>query len=631
MGVGGCKSGKLNPPPSEENIEKSADYVLTTKAQAREQTILLFLNRNYEGLENLIRQSSASRSRMSDGSWLLAAQAEAFDVDALRSNEYELEERFADWEKSQPQSQLRAACAARYWRLASNSGPTPEYRLAKARLRGTALASISGDTTGAALAVEKIMRLTSREEDRGMALAFYASASAQLPGYEPLVEGYAGWLGGFAPAEVGPWLGAECDKIGGVDGDELYARVAVSRSRSGGDWIAQRALDWPRIQRGFWSLQRRWPGATDALDQLAKAAFVCKDREVARRALESVKTTERSVWSNNYGYYLNVRRFAGLERASELKPVAEVKPSRDQRLVSAAYSPDGARLAIGGARGELSLWSLPDLKLVWSDTNPHWISSLAYSSDGRWLAMAGGNFYDRKKGGNVRVWDMKTMTVAVTLDNLPEVMNAAAFSPSGDILWVGGGRNQAQLAYWRVGDARITLLPIEDGPSGAIQDLVVGDGKVYLAASRQLWSLEHGEAGDVFKQLHEGNANYSSIALSPDHKRLALGTWMKIAAWDTPAQVEVYQTAGEFTEPVVMPARGTRIERIIFSPDGARLLVASNASEVRMWIDGGKGAPSTFYADGWTIDAMAVSPDSEQAVTIATSGVVRLWPLGRER
>jgi WD40 repeat protein len=512
--------------------------------------------------------------------------------------------------------------------MAANASQSHEELMADFSRRDEAFDSIKGVIHSAPLAAEKLRRLSKREIDRAEAASIYAAGAARFPGYEPLLEAYAYWMYyGVSKVDVGPWLGRECDKIGGAEGDELYARVAYSGSRASGNWIERRGLDWPRMQRGFWSLHRRWPGATDALDQLANAAVVCKDPVVLRQTLKRTKTPVRSVWSDNYGAYLHARRLAGLEKPSDLKPVAEVTPDRKQRLYRAAYSPDGMTLAIGGAKGELSLWSLPDLKLLWSDTNPHWISGLTYSPDGRWLAVAGGNFHDQTKGGNVRVWDMTTHTVAVTLDALPEWMNAAAFSPSGDTLWVGGGQNHGQLAVWRVGDAKIISLPSEDVPRAAIHDLVANDHEVYLAAWRQLWSLQKAEQGMALKKLREGKVSYASIALSPDGKRLAAGTWMNNDAWDTPAQIEVYDLARGFDRFNSLPVRGTKVEKIIFTRDGQRLLASSNASEVHMWTAGTRGAPVSFYADGWTIDAMAASPNSKQAATIDTSSVVRLWSL----
>ena len=466
---------------------KLPEYVLPTKEEVQSETIRLFLNRDYAVLENLAVNNSRERLRAADGSWVLEHEVNAFNVSALKFHQTEMEDRFAEWMKDQPQSQFRAACDARYWRMAANASQSHEELVANFSRRDKAFESIAGAVVGAPLAAEKLRRLPGRAIDRAKAEEIYAAGVANMPGYAPLLEAYAYWLYyGVSRTEMGPWLGRECDKTGGVEGDELYVRVAFSGSRASGNWIAQRGLDWPRMQRGFWSLHRRWPGATDALDQLANAAVVCKDPAVLREALQRSKTPVRSVWSDNYGAYLRARRLAGLEKPSDLKPVTEVTPDRKQRLYRAAYSPDGTTLAIGGAKGELSLWSLPDLKLLWSDTNPHWISALTYSPDGRWLAAGGGNFHDQTKGGNVRVWDMTTHTVAVTLDDLPEMMNAAAFSPSGNVLWVGGGRDHGQLAVWRVGDPRVTLFPREDVPRASIQDLVADDRGVYLAAWRDL-------------------------------------------------------------------------------------------------------------------------------------------------
>ncbi|MGI8435901.1 MAG: WD40 repeat domain-containing protein [Chthoniobacterales bacterium] len=82
-----------------------------------------------------------------------------------------------------------------------------------------------------------------------------------------------------------------------------------------------------------------------------------------------------------------------------------------------AFSPDGKLIASGGKTGEIKLWDTatareiatlraPDADLVW------W---LAFSSDGKSLAVAEGRASSMVKPHSVVVWDISQRRVVVTL------------------------------------------------------------------------------------------------------------------------------------------------------------------------------------------------------------------------
>jgi WD40 repeat protein len=78
----------------------------------------------------------------------------------------------------------------------------------------------------------------------------------------------------------------------------------------------------------------------------------------------------------------------------------ELKAALDKsEIISAAFHPDGKRVATGNREGSISIWDMPTQKLLWkSDTNPETpIEMLTFSADGNILAT---NF-----NGTVRLWD----------------------------------------------------------------------------------------------------------------------------------------------------------------------------------------------------------------------------------
>jgi WD40 repeat protein len=78
----------------------------------------------------------------------------------------------------------------------------------------------------------------------------------------------------------------------------------------------------------------------------------------------------------------------------------ELKAALDKsEIISAAFHPDGKRVATGNREGSISIWDMPTQKLLWkSDTNPETpIEMLTFSANGNILAT---NF-----NGTVRLWD----------------------------------------------------------------------------------------------------------------------------------------------------------------------------------------------------------------------------------
>ena len=78
------------------------------------------------------------------------------------------------------------------------------------------------------------------------------------------------------------------------------------------------------------------------------------------------------------------------------------KPQQDLQVESLAFSPDGSSLALGTKKGELYIYNLSTTKMSPPFSTPHTdrINTLAFSSDGNWLASGS---WDRA----VKVWAVK--------------------------------------------------------------------------------------------------------------------------------------------------------------------------------------------------------------------------------
>lgn len=594
-----------------------------------------FLAGDFPALEEQAAALRASRRRLDDGSWAITAFYSGFSPSLLNLTDAAAREKFAAWREASPNSATRVAAEGAYWRAASAATSNIELRRARRTARYAALKNSVPDADCPQLAAERHLLLTSREQDRASAESLLANGSRAWPGYIPLLEAHAGWLNGFAPDEIAPWLATEADRIGGPDGDELYALVALSRPRAG-DWITELAFDWPRIRRGLESVHRRWPEAEGPLDRLVVAALSHHDHETVRDTLRRIETPHRPAWSDNLGEYLRARRVAGLEPASDLRPAREL--DLDLRGYRVAVSPDSRTVVVGCARGEILAFSATDCGPLRRLECPRWVSSLAFSPDGRLLCATGGNVHDRAgEGGGAWVWDVASGELLASDNSLPKRLVASAFSPDGRTLWLAGGAGKTGLVLrWSPGDAAFTRVELPAG-FGAIKSVAAANDAAYFSASRKIWRIPSDQdAASAPVVIHAGEA-INTIALSPDGRDLVLGDWLANSAWEEPARLRRLDlfpvaTSPEPVEPVALDSagllQGTRIEAVSFARSGL-LAAASSGGDFAVWDAGSPGRPrrSGWVDDAWTIDDLALAPDGRFVATVDTSGHLRIWDL----
>jgi WD40 repeat protein len=161
-----------------------------------------------------------------------------------------------------------------------------------------------------------------------------------------------------------------------------------------------------------------------------------------------------------------------------------------------AFSPDGKLLAVGNATSvgganartfTVTIWDAETGQRVRAlEGHAMSIWSVAFSPDGRLLAVATGDYQNKVKGGEVKVWDVVTGREVCSLEGHPSCVWCVAFSPDGKLLASAGG------TY--TGNPKTTP----------------GEVKVWdVAAGREVLTLrEH--KGTVF-----------GVAFAPDGRRLA--------------------------------------------------------------------------------------------------------------
>jgi eukaryotic-like serine/threonine-protein kinase len=322
------------------------------------------------------------------------------------------------------------------------------------------------------------------------------------------------------------------------------------------------------------------------------------------------------------------------------------------RIVGVSFSHDDSLLATGD-EAELSLWSVPDFRLVkklplkavrplFSPTAP--LLALGVN-DNRWY----GN------SGETRLWSWQSDLEGVRMRSLPRAGTRLAFSADGELLATGAGANKVYVwntdtgeqvlqfpqltamdialardgswvcATTRIHKASPPLWSVRDGAdlgalvgdSGSVISLAASPMANVLAtgAANQhiiLWDMEQRKPMETLIG-HENEV--TALAFSPDGRRLASGGKdQTVRLWDLGAERQPTETTG------VLALLGRR--SLEFSPDG-RLLAACSGEDVLHLYDSATLRPVRVL--GYRRWPLRFSPDGKKLVTLMLRGLMEVW------
>jgi WD40 repeat protein/tRNA A-37 threonylcarbamoyl transferase component Bud32 len=268
-----------------------------------------------------------------------------------------------------------------------------------------------------------------------------------------------------------------------------------------------------------------------------------------------------------------------------------------------ALSPDGQKLAVGGADGRVSLWELSTGSMRLLELAPvegqRADMLVAFSPQGRYLAAAG----DR---GQVRLWNGQGELVANLQGHISQV-TALAFSPEGRYLATAD--RQGEIRLWELGSTQARVLPSH---GRAISSLGFSPDGRYLASSAQadptvwLWEVETGKA----RALADGQPPVLALAFSPDGRLLVTGS--------VDHMLHVWDMQGTLLRRI--DAGSSPVHQVIFSPDGRRLFTANvQDNTVRTWEADTGQAGAVFSGQKGEVFNIALSADGRR-MALAGSG-----------
>ena len=145
--------------------------------------------------------------------------------------------------------------------------------------------------------------------------ALFERAIAFEPAYYHYYRAYASNLlpkWNKEPSEVEAFADESYRRIGGRQDAFVYFEIATILYCTCSSPLVKPTLSWPTIQEGFAEVEDRYGATTLKLNRFAVLAYLYRDRDIAKRALERVKDQwDPTVWRSKDSFNA-ARNFAGL-------------------------------------------------------------------------------------------------------------------------------------------------------------------------------------------------------------------------------------------------------------------------------------------------------------------------------
>ncbi|KAF7798736.1 hypothetical protein EIP86_009961 [Pleurotus ostreatoroseus] len=292
----------------------------------------------------------------------------------------------------------------------------------------------------------------------------------------------------------------------------------------------------------------------------------------------------------------------------------------EEMIHTIAFNPvQTSQVVCGSLSGAIIMWDIADdgIRVLWSHNNvPAWtygsrVLSVAWSPDGALIASGGEN-------GIARLWDARTgKPVGSPLEGHSDVITCVTFSPNGKYL--ASSSYDKSVRLWNIDTFAPLGSPlVQSMRPQAVESVAFSPDGSSLASCADtvvfLWDLSKLEIPQPM--MFHGHTEYTySVTYSPDGMHVVSGSDDgTIRMWDAETRIAT-KTLEKHLGAVLS---------IDFSRDGRYIVSGSQDKTVRIWdsITGTQSALST--ENRGHITCVAISPDGRVVATSSWDNVIQL-------
>lgn len=230
-------------------------------------------------------------------------------------------------------------------------------------------------------------------------------------------------------------------------------------------------------------------------------------------------------------------------------------------------SPDGSTFVRSTREGKITIWDLPNRKVLHTYDAGENVNAIEFMPDGNSIIMGGVD-------GNVNIIDIGNLEVKPII-KLQDRIEGFAVSPDNSLLAIGFGEDKVKLLKFDFFQELYTLEFTGDAYGGVKSNREISftpDGKTILSNSARgarlkLWDVENGlELRSLFDELTQDKF-VQDFDFSPDGSKLVTslsdGT---ITLWDV----------SHWTQNKSIKLNSLPVHKLIFSPNGEKLALLSS-------------------------------------------------------
>ncbi len=289
----------------------------------------------------------------------------------------------------------------------------------------------------------------------------------------------------------------------------------------------------------------------------------------------------------------------------------------EHSICALAFSPQDGQFLARGDYTNITVYVTSTQKILTNVFIGQVVWRLAFSPDGKRQAAATRPF---SGSGVTLIFDFPSLRQIAEIPDLNNHRPSLAYSPDGRWLAVGRADHTVRLLDTTT-HREVATLTGHDGP---VVDLAFSpDSRVLVSASEdttaRLWDLATGrELGPLAGHRRPVN----SVAFSKDRDWVATGCVDgTIKLWDARSRKELKS----------LPGHSAFVNAVVFLPDGHTLASASDDNTVKLWELGAFERP-TEKQDRFGLARVALfGPDGRSLVTGSDEGIVTVHDLDSER